>query len=163
MKVFWTTLPFSALTTDALYDILRLRQEVFVVEQTCYYLDADGRDRAAHHLCGHTPDGRLAAYARLLDRGVAYPDYASIGRVITAPFARGRGLARPLMRRATYELWVAFGRQPIKLSAQAHLQDYYGSVGFVGEGPVYDEDGIPHRAMVLTEVARGLLKADAHP
>ncbi len=144
----WQSYTFSQLTTDRLYAILRLRAEVFVVEQTCYYQDLDDKDQDSLHLCGYDPDGRLAAYARILDRGISYPDYASIGRVITAPFARGRGLGRPLMREAIRVLHATYGVQPVKISAQAHLQGYYGSVGFVGIGEIYDEDGIPHRAMV---------------
>ena len=147
--VAWQHYSFSELTTEQLYAILRLRAAVFVVEQTCYYQDLDDRDQAALHLCGYDDDtGRLAAYARILERGISYADYASIGRVITAPFARGRGLGRPLMNEAVRVLYDRYGPQPIKISAQAHLQGYYGSVGFVGTGQVYDEDGIPHRAMV---------------
>nr|WP_256534260.1 GNAT family N-acetyltransferase [Lewinella sp. JB7] len=132
-----------------MYEILAVRQEVFVVEQTCYYLDADGKDQAALHVVG-TIDGRLAAYTRVLDRGVSYADYASIGRVLTASFARGAGLGRPLMEYSREVLYHAFGPQSIKISAQAHLQKFYASLGYVGVGDIYDEDGIPHRAMIRT-------------
>lgn len=145
----WQTYRFDDLDVRSLYAILALRQEVFVVEQDCAYLDTDGRDEQALHLCGYGTGGELLTYARIFDRGIAYPEYASIGRVITAPGARGRGLGRPLMLKALEVLFEHYGRQPIKLSAQAHLQAFYGSVGFVGTGDVYDEDGIPHRAMVL--------------
>lgn len=148
MEIKWSAHTFEELSVHQLYAIMVLRQEVFVVEQTCWYLDADNKDQAALHLMGTTPDGRLAAYTRLLDRGVSYPDYASIGRVVTAPWARGKGLGRPLMQESLRVLFDRFGRQPVKISAQAHLQEYYGSIGFVGTGEIYDEDGIPHRAMV---------------
>ena len=153
MPLSFQTLPFTELSVDQLYGLLRLRQEVFVVEQTCWYLDADGRDQAALHLLGTDEAGRLAAYARLLPRGVSYPEYASIGRVLTAEFARGRGYGRPLMKAALAALFAAWGEQAVKISAQAHLQAYYGSVGFVGVGEVYDEDGIPHRAMLFNAIA----------
>ena len=131
-----------------LYDILALRQEVFVVEQTCYYLDADGKDQKALHVVGMQGE-KLVAYTRVLDRGVSYPDYASIGRVVTAPAVRGQGLGRPLMRESLRALYALYGEQPVKISAQAHLQDFYGSLGYRGVGEVYEEDGIPHRGMVL--------------
>jgi ElaA protein len=71
--------------------------------------------------------------------------------VITAPFARGKGIGRPLMKESVKVLFDAYGKQPLKIGAQAHLQDYYTSVGFEGVGEIYDEDGIPHRAMVYKE------------
>ncbi len=127
-----------------------LRQRVFVVEQDCAYLDADDRDQGALHCLGHSPDGtELLAYARLLPRGVAYPDYHSIGRVITAPEARGTGVGRPLMRACIQGVRKQFGEGPIKISAQAHLQGFYGSLGFEPVGEGYLEDGIPHWGMVL--------------
>ena len=126
-----------------------LRQEVFVVEQTCWYLDADGKDQQALHLLGMV-DGQIAAYTRILPKGESYQNYASIGRVITAPAFRGHGLGRPLMRESLRVLFDAYGPQAVKISAQAHLQDFYGSLGFEGVGEEYDEDGIPHRAMVLS-------------
>jgi ElaA protein len=148
MKVNWACRAFDELSLPQLYEILALRQEVFVVEQTCYYQDADGKDQEALHVGGYT-DGKLIAYTRILPRGISYPDYASIGRVLTAPSARGRGLGRPLMRFSLDSLYEAYGQQPVKISAQAHLQAFYGSLGFTGVGEGYLEDGIPHRAMVL--------------
>ncbi|MBC6994692.1 GNAT family N-acetyltransferase [Neolewinella lacunae] len=148
MQLTWKSLPFAQLDTQQLYQIIQLRIEVFVVEQNCPYQDLDDKDFQAIHLLGLAEDGRLAAYTRLLPKGVSYPAYASIGRVITAPFARGKGLGRPLMEQSLRLLFANFGHQPVKISAQAHLQEYYGSVGFVGVGDLYDEDGIPHRAMV---------------
>ncbi len=150
MELTYHALPYSGLTLDGLYDILRLRAEVFVVEQDCAYQDLDDKDRQALHVLGCTREGTLAAYTRLLRKGVSYPKYASIGRVVTAPFARGKGAGRPLLRRSLGLLFEHYGEQPVKISAQAHLQAYYASVGFVGEGSIYEEDGIPHRAMVYT-------------
>ncbi|OAV44502.1 GNAT family N-acetyltransferase [Lewinella sp. 4G2] len=149
MQLHYQTLAYDALSRDQLYAILRLRAAVFVVEQNCPYQDLDDKDQASHHVLGLTEEGRLAAYTRLVPKGVSYPEYASIGRVITAPFARGKGVGRPLMTTSIAALFDLWGKQAIKISAQAHLQDFYGSVGFEGVGDIYDEDGIPHRAMVF--------------
>ena len=148
MQLTYHAVPYPALTTDQLYALLRLRAEVFVVEQNCPYQDLDDKDQQAVHLLGLTANGRLAAYTRLLAKGISYPDYASIGRVITAPFARGKGLGRPLMRESLRELFARYGKQPVKISAQAHLQAYYGSVGFRTVTEEYLEDDIPHVGMV---------------
>ncbi|TXF91384.1 GNAT family N-acetyltransferase [Neolewinella aurantiaca] len=150
MQLTYLPVHFQNLTTSQLYQLLRLRAEVFVVEQNCVYQDLDDKDQQAIHLLGLTEDGRLAAYTRILEKGISYDDYASIGRVITAPFARGTGLGRPLMQESLRVLFRYYGAQTVKISAQAHLDKYYGSIGFKGIGDVYDEDGIPHRAMLYT-------------
>jgi ElaA protein len=150
MEITYTCLPFSALTLVQLYAIMALRQAVFVVEQHCPYLDADGKDAVAHHLLGTDEQGRLATYTRLLPVGASYPQYASIGRVVTADFARGRGLGRPLMQQSVQALEALYGPVPIKIGAQAHLRAYYGSLGFQPVGEIYLEDGIPHVGMVYT-------------
>ena len=149
MQLTYLPLPYANLTTDQLYQLLRLRAEVFVVEQDCVYQDLDDKDQQAIHLLGMTNDGRLAAYTRIFDKGISYANYASIGRVITAPFARGKGLGRPLMHESIRVLFEHYGEQTVKISAQAHLGAYYNSVGFEGIGDIYDEDGIPHRAMLF--------------
>ena len=141
----WAWLSFDELDGPALYAALALRQAVFVVEQDCPYLDADGLDDRSMHLLGWR-GGDLAAYARALPPGLVYP-CAAIGRVVTSPAARGQGLGRPLMRRAMAHTWRRWGPGPIKLSAQAHLEPYYRSLGFAVCGPGYDEDGIPHLPM----------------
>ena len=148
MPITWNAYPFDDLDVHLLYAIMALRQRVFVVEQTCWYLDADGRDQQAIHVVG-SRDGQPVAYTRVLPRGVGYPDYASIGRVVTAADVRGSGVGRPLMRESIRVLFERFGRQAIKISAQAHLQGFYRSLGFEGVGEAYDEDGISHRAMIL--------------
>lgn len=149
MIIQYQCLAFSELSLEQLYAIIALREAVFVVEQHCPYLDADGNDQAAHHLMGWTEDGRLATYVRILPKGVSYDNYAAIGRVVTADFARGQGLGRPLMQEAVRQLHSLYGAKAgIKLSAQAHLQGYYDSVGFEAVGEIYLEDGIPHIGMV---------------
>lgn len=145
----WTCLPFAELSVEQLYDALALRSEVFVVEQNCAFLDIDGLDRLTWHLLGHGSDGNdasLQAYARLIPPGLKGPD-ALIGRVVTAPAARGGGTGRLLMTQALAEcqrLWPAHG---IALHAQAHLERFYASFGFVPVGEPYIEDGISHIEM----------------
>jgi ElaA protein len=143
--VRWQWVPFSSLSLMELYRILALRQEVFIVEQDCPYRDADGLDARAHHLLGWL-DGALAAYLRAFPPGVVHPE-ACIGRVITAPAARGRGWGRPLMEEGHRRVAATWGEGPIKIGAQAHLRAYYESVGYAVVGPGYDEDGIPHLPM----------------
>lgn len=138
----WVERELSELSPYALYDVLALRQRVFVVEQRCAYLDADGKDPIARHVLGWDGD-RLVAYARVLPAGARFAE-TSIGRVIVAPEARGRGLARALMGRAIASIEAREGRVAIALSAQAHLERFYASLGFVRTGEPYDEDGIPH-------------------
>ncbi|SEQ79555.1 GNAT family N-acetyltransferase [Neolewinella agarilytica] len=162
MNITYLSLPYAKLTLDQLYAILRLRAEVFVVEQDCVYQDLDDKDPSAIHLMGMTEDGRLAAYTRIVDKGVSYAEYASIGRVITAPFARGKGLGRPLMQESLRVLFQAFGQQKVKISAQAHLQGYYESVGFKPVGEGYDEDGIPHIGMVYAAKSQMLSLTKKH-
>ncbi|MBX0288854.1 GNAT family N-acetyltransferase [Hymenobacter sp. HSC-4F20] len=147
MTLTWTTNPFAALTLAELYDLLQLRSEVFVVEQTCAFQDIDGQDQAAHHLLGYTPAGELAAYSRLFGAGISYPE-ASIGRVVVSPKYRRYGLGRELLRQSIGAVEGLFGEQPIQIGAQLYLQKFYESFGFrqVGEG--YLEDGIPHIHMI---------------
>ncbi len=138
----WHLCEFAELTTPQLYDIVQLRERVFVVEQRCVYLDADGLDRAARHLWGER-DGEVIAYLRIVPAGAKYDEIA-IGRVVIAPHARGSGLGRELMERGL----AAVGAAPVRLSAQAHLEMFYVSLGFRRTSEVYDEDGIPHVEML---------------
>ncbi len=142
----WQWSSFEALGSEALYAALALRQAVFVLEQRCLYLDADGRDRAARHLLGWGSDGELLAYLRAFPPGAIHPE-ACIGRVLTAPTIRGRGRGRALMREGHRRVRAQWGPVPIRLSAQAHLRGFYASLGYVPCGPGYDEDGIPHLPM----------------
>jgi ElaA protein len=142
LRQLWS--PWMELSRDELYAILALRQQVFVVEQRCLYLDADGRDPEAWHLRWHR-DQELVAYLRAFP-----PDEAGdawIGRVIVAPSLRGTGLGRPLMQAGLEAVASTFGACPVKVSAQAHLAAYYGSLGFVIVGEEYLDDGIPHVPM----------------
>ncbi len=135
-----------------LYDIMTLRQRVFVVEQKCAYLDADGRDKSALHVLG-VDQGTLVAYLRILPRGVRFAE-PSIGRVCVHEVYRGSGLGRALVREGLDALFSAEG-QPVAvaLSAQAHLEPFYESLGWSRTSNVYDEDGIPHLDMVRAAVS----------
>ena len=150
MMLVYKCLPYFALSLDELYETMVLRQSVFVVEQNCPYLDADGRDQRSYHLMGYSEDGNLLAYARLLPPGVSYPDYPSIGRVLNALEMRGKGVGRELMQEAISRCIDLFGNIAIKISAQCYLTSFYESFGFVAEGEEYLEDDIPHIAMILT-------------
>ncbi len=149
----FTSTPFSKLSLLDLYEIMSLRQEVFVVEQNCPYLDADGKDLYAWHLQGRDHTGKLIAYARLLPPGQTCPrgggdqNYPSIGRVLVSINHRGQGLGKKLMQQAMGEAQNLFGPQTIEISAQKYLQRFYTNLGFQATGKEYLEDGIPHLQM----------------
>ncbi|GAB3517015.1 GNAT family N-acetyltransferase [Emticicia fontis] len=140
--------PFYELNLDELYAILALRQEVFVVEQNCPFLDADGKDQSALHLMIFDEDENLVAYTRLFAQDVYYQGYTSIGRVVTSPKARGGGLGRVLMEKSIEKVLALFGQAPIKIGAQKYLEKFYHSLGFEPTGNDYIEDGIPHTYMI---------------
>ena len=146
----WTWSRFGDLGVDNLYDALALRCRVFILEQGPY-LDPDGVDRDSWHLLGRdgTDDGAgtLQAYLRVVDPGVKYAE-PSLGRVITAPEARGTGLGRVLVGEGVRRCLQAWPGQGIRISAQAHLARFYGDFGFVGVGEPYLEDNIPHLEML---------------
>lgn len=137
---------FDDLTVHGLYDILALRCRVFIVEQVPY-LDPDGIDASAWHLQGRDGQGRLAAYLRAVDPGVKYAE-PSIGRVVTHPDERGRGLGWALMREGLRRCAQTWPGQGVRISAQAHLRRFYGALGFEPAGEIYLEDGIPHLEML---------------
>lgn len=139
--VQWHDRAFAELSVAELYAILELRTRVFVVEQKCIYQDPDGADQVSRHLWAEA-DGKVAAYLRILPAGVKYTE-ASIGRVLTAPEARGSGLGRELVQRALSQT----GAAPLRIGAQAYLEKFWSSFGFVRVSDVYDDDGIPHVEM----------------
>ena len=150
-KAFFNCLPFQKFSLNELYDVMALRQEVFVVEQNCPYLDADGKDPDCYHLLGYEANGQLVAYTRLIPPGLVYEHYAAFGRVVTSPIVRGKGFGRLLMD-ATLE-WIQqlYGNHPVKISAQSYLIPFYESYCFSKVGEPYLEDNIPHVAMVKAE------------
>lgn len=145
--MIWTWSRFADLGIDNLYDALALRCRVFVLEQGPY-LDPDGIDRLAWHLLGRDDAGELQAYLRVVDPGVKYTE-PSIGRVITAAAVRGSGLGRRLVAEGVARCVAAWPGQGIRISAQAHLERFYGGFGFVRVGDPYPEDNIPHLEMLM--------------
>jgi ElaA protein len=143
----WVFKSFEELNVTELYEILKLRSRVFVVEQNCVFLDMDGLDYKSHHLMGFF-EGELAAYTRILPSGVSYPDYHSIGRVVTAPEVRRRAFGVSLMKESIEKLYQLYGVVPIKIGAQLYLKKFYESFGFVQSGNIYLEDGIEHIPMI---------------
>lgn len=145
----YKTLSFAALSVENLYQILRLRTEIFVVEQTCIYQDMDNKDQESYHLFATGGKGEVLSYARLVPPGVSYSDYASIGRVVVSQKARGTKEGYRLMAHAIEETVSLWPKTKIKISAQSHLENFYRKVGFLPTEERYLEDGIPHMAMVL--------------
>ncbi|HEY6504461.1 MAG TPA: GNAT family N-acetyltransferase [Chitinophagaceae bacterium] len=144
--VTWTVKKFDELTPHELYAILRLRSEVFVVEQKCVFLDMDNKDQSSYHLMGWQND-QLTAYTRLVPPGISYKE-SSIGRVVTSPAARGNSLGKRLMKESIKQAEALFGKKPIRIGAQLYLKDFYHSFGFEQSSDIYDEDGIDHIEMI---------------
>ena len=142
----WRWVRFEALGVDDLYDALSLRCRVFILEQGPY-LDPDGLDRWAWHLLGRDEAGVLQAYARLVDPGRKYVE-PSLGRLLTSPERRGTGLGHALVREALARAAPTWPGQGIRISAQSHLQSFYGAYGFQRVGAEYLEDDIPHVEMI---------------
>lgn len=142
----WNT--FDRLRPADLYAVLRLRAEVFVVEQRCAYLDLDGLDPMCWHLLA-TQGQHLVGYLRLVPPGVKYAE-PSLGRVVTAGAVRRTGVGRLLFAEGVSEAKRQYPGQAIRIGAQRYLESFYGSFGFVSAGSPYEEDGIPHLEMVLT-------------
>ncbi len=148
VDIVWQHCLFKALTVQQLYDVLQLRTEVFVMEQNCVFQDMDGFDAQAVHVMGYA-DTRLLAYARCFPKGIKFAE-ASIGRVITHSSLRGQGAGPALMQHAISCVAQHWGAQPIRIGAQAHLEHFYGQLGFVKTGLPYIEDGIAHIEMLRT-------------
>lgn len=142
----WIVKKFDDLSPNELYAILRLRSEVFVVEQTCVFLDMDNKDQASWHLMGWQ-DEKLMAYTRLVPPEIAYKE-PSIGRVVTSPAARGDGFGKLLMEKSIEQAETLFGKIPIRIGAQVYLTRFYNSFGFEQSSDIYDEDGIDHIQML---------------
>jgi len=144
----WTCTKFDQLSPVELYAILRLRSEVFVVEQNCVFLDMDDKDQHCHHLMGRRGD-QLVGYSRIVPAGISYGE-SSIGRIVTSPAARRQGIGRELMVQSIHTLYALYGITDIHIGAQVYLTSFYSSFGFVQKGEIYLEDGIEHIEMLLT-------------
>ena len=144
----WTLKEFDRLTPDELYAVLRLRSEVFVVEQNCVFLDMDDKDKYCHHLMGWR-GSQLVGYSRIVPAGISYGE-SSIGRIVTSPAARGLSIGRDLMLQSIRTVYALYGKNDIRIGAQYYLLRFYESFGFVQKGEIYLEDGIEHIEMLLT-------------
>ncbi|NBX11608.1 MAG: GNAT family N-acetyltransferase [Chitinophagaceae bacterium] len=142
MEIRWTLQEFSELTNSDLYELLKLRSAIFVVEQNCVFPDMDDKDYSSYHLCGWNNE-KLVAYTRLLPPGLAYEN-CSIGRVVTAASVRRQGIGKILMKKSIEACQQLFSSQDIEIGAQLYLEQFYGSFQFIREGEVYLEDGIDH-------------------
>jgi len=148
MQIQWIVKSFEELLPEELYQLLRLRSEVFVVEQNCVFLDLDNKDQQSIHLMGWI-NNNLAVYVRILPPGLAY-DEPSIGRVVSSPVYRITGAGRILMEKAI-ELTTDLNKgENIRIGAQYYLKNFYGSLGFEIQGDIYLEDGIDHIEMLKT-------------
>lgn len=143
----WHYRAWAEVSRDELYELLIARARVFVVEQTCPYLDLDGYDRGAWHLWTAAPDGAVLACLRVLPAGLKYAE-PSLGRIVTVPEVRRQGLGRPLVAEGLRRLAETCGDVPVRIGAQKYLERWYGELGFVRASDDYDEDGIPHLEMV---------------
>lgn len=145
MEIQWQIKSFDDLAVNELYDILRLRSAIFVVEQNCVYLDLDGKDKLALHLFGEF-EGKIVAYSRLFKPGITF-DNASIGRVVVDANFRDRKWGHELMREAIAGIKNHFGESKITIGAQLYLKKFYESHGFIQISDMYLEDDIPHIEM----------------
>ncbi|MEP7258733.1 MAG: GNAT family N-acetyltransferase [Flavitalea sp.] len=137
---------FDRLSPQEIYDSLRMRQEVFVVEQDCHVPDIDNKDPRCHHLLIYRDD-QLQGYARLLPAGLTFPEL-SIGRVLTSAASRGTGLGKILMLEAIKNCYIIFGKAPIRIAAQNYARLFYEKLGFIKDSDIYDLDGIDHILML---------------
>ena len=147
MNITWYHKHFKDLTTIELYQILQLRNEVFIVEQNCPFQDLDDKDLKCFHLLGFdTETQKVLAYTRIVPAGISYQE-ASIGRVVTSPLARGGGIGKVLMQKSIQLLEELYGGVPIRIGAQYYLKKFYESFDFQQVGEIYLEDDIEHIVM----------------
>ncbi len=144
----WFYKTYDELSKDELYTLLRLRAEVFVVEQDCPYQDVDNKDQKAIHVFA-TQNTEVIAYSRIFKAGDYFEEVA-IGRVVIKDSYRGSGLGKELMEKSIYYIDNNFNSTTIHISAQTHLKKYYESFGFTQTGEAYLEDAIPHIGMLRT-------------
>ncbi|MHB8259432.1 MAG: GNAT family N-acetyltransferase [Bacteroidia bacterium] len=139
---------FDKLSVNELYDFLHLRQQIFVVEQNCIYLDADGADKECLHLLGFV-NNKIVGYARIIPKGISYKT-PSIGRVVIDEKYRGKGYAYKIMEEAIRIAVEKFKTKKITISAQLYLKEFYESIGFKVSGKVYLDCDLPHLKMIMS-------------
>ncbi|MFA7376236.1 MAG: GNAT family N-acetyltransferase [Acholeplasmataceae bacterium] len=140
---------FNELTINELYDLLRLRAKVFVVEQQAAYQDLDDKDQESIHLFIKNDEDLIVSYVRVLPRGLSYETDASIGRVVTDPDYRKNKYTKALISQGIQIILNEFKTRTIRISAQTYLIDYYSTFGFKVVSEEYLEDGLPHKEMLL--------------
>ena len=138
---------FDTISKEELYDVLSLRQRVFIIEQDCFYEDLDYSDQVANHLLLYK-DNKLIGYSRVFPPGIKY-DAASIGRIVTDSDYREKGYGRIVTQESIRFLKNNFPRSDIAISAQYRLVNFYEDLGFKRKGDVYLEDDIDHIKMTL--------------
>lgn len=144
----WNIKRFNQLSIEEIYEILQIRNEVFVVEQKCAYQDCDGKDKHSYHLF-YSHKGKIVSYLRILEKGISYKEI-SIGRVLTKKEYRNKGLIRKGMLKAINFIEENLGENSIRISAQEYLKEFYKSLGFKEVSKVYLEDNIPHVEMLYS-------------
>lgn len=147
-ELSWTWHAWKSLSPDLLYALLKLRSDIFVVEQNCVFSDMDGIDPQCEHLCGVDRQGSLQVYLRLLPPGLKFAE-CSLGRLVTAASARRGGLARAAIEQGLVRLRQRYPGQTVRIGGQRYMEAFYASMGFVPTGEPYLEDGIPHVDMLL--------------
>ena len=144
-KLDWYLKRFEELSIEELYELLRLRSEVFVVEQRCNFMDMDNKDQKCYHLLGRK-NGKLLAYARIVPAGLSY-EFPSIGRIVVSGDGRGMGFGVELLEVSISTVEKLYGKTTIRIGAQLYLEKFYGSFGFQKSSEVYLEDEIEHIEM----------------
>ena len=147
MKFEYQVKSFQELSLEEFHDIIALRIQIFIIEQNCPYQEVDGKDKLAHHLFSKNEMDEIIAVTRILPQGISYAEVA-IGRVVVHEDYRGTGLGNQLMADSMNFVKDEYGKVPVRLSAQKHLENYYGNHGFKSTGKEYLEDGIPHVEML---------------
>ncbi len=149
MKISWHNKHFSQLTASEFHDILKVRINVFVVEQNCPYPEIDGKDVDAWHVFGVDGNNNVVGVSRILRPGVSY-DEPSVGRVATSKDARMTGAGMQMMKFVMEEIKSLFPNENVRISAQEYLKGFYEKFGFVKVSESYLEDDIPHIEMLFT-------------
>jgi ElaA protein len=147
----WQVKYYPELTTNEFHDIIALRLKAFVVEQNCAYLELDGKDKKSYHVICRDGFGDVVATARILPPGLSY-DEVAIGRVVIDESIRGKGIGHELMEQSMQYAEEEFGKVPIRISAQKHLETYYNKHQFFNTGKEYLEDNIPHVEMLYNPI-----------
>lgn len=144
------TKKFDELGTRELYDILALREDIFIVEQNCPYHDLDYKDHNSVHLYKKVGD-EIVSYVRILPRGISYEKSPSIGRVITKREYRKKGYSKEILSKAIEYILNEFKENTIEISAQEYLIKFYWEFGFETKGEIYLEDNLPHIHMIFNK------------